>query len=536
MTVEEVEDALRKMKHKKTGAEDGLVAEMLKTGHRGLLVALSLLLDDILSGRAQTPETWRRIKMKVIFKKGDPHMPKNYRPISILPVMAKLYSTVIYQRLQPILDAQLADEQFGFRKGRGCSDAIHILRQVIEKSAEWGEQLWVATLDVEKAFDRVHHSCLFEALLCGEVDVCIVSALRRLYFGMQATVLVEGGGESRYFDVQRGVRQGDPLSPLLFNFVLHQTLQEVNTIWKRRGYGTNVGLTLGGHRLTHVAFADDMTLISRSRLSMKRMLESLRVALSDRGLSLHPSKCKLQTNDMSLEDRGSTLISDGFVVEFLERDRNLELLGTSLSLADVTGQEIEHRIASAWRMFWGMKPLLLNQRASIRRRLRLFDATVGSCVTWCCESWSPRATELRQLESARRAMLRKIVGARRALEEEWLDWIKRATHKALSWASRTGVRDWSRWHHQRKWAWAGHVARSPANTWLYRVSTWRDSDWQAFNADSGTLRLLRPSTRRWMRWEDTLRRFCATWQQLAQDREAWAARSPDFLAHVRLTE
>ena len=269
---------------------------------------------------------------------------------------------------------------------------------------------------------------------------------------------------------------------------------------------------------------------------MKRMLESLRVALLARGLSLHPSKCKLQTNDLSQEERGPTYISDGLVVEILERDENLELLGTSLSLADVTGQEFGHRIDSAWRMFWGMKPLLLNERASIRRRLRLFDATVGSCATWCCESRSPRAAELRQLETARRTMLRKIVGIRRAPEEDWVDWIKRATHKALDWALRAGVRDWNLWHYQRKWAWAGHVARSSTSTWLYRVSTWRDADWQACNADSGSLRLFRPSARRWMRWEDTLRRFCTTWQQLAQDREAWAARSTDFFTHVRPTE
>ena len=92
------------------------------------------------------------------------------------------------------------------------------------------------------------------------------------------------------------MRQGDPLSPLLFNLVMKEVLEEVQVVWKRRGYGTNIGSTLRGERLTHVTFADDMTLIARSLLSMKRMLLMLREALAARGLNLHPSKCKMQAN------------------------------------------------------------------------------------------------------------------------------------------------------------------------------------------------------------------------------------------------
>ena len=110
-----------------------------------------------------TPDAWRSVRLKLIFKKGDPELPKNYWPIPIISVLAKLYSTIPYQRLQVLLDSQLADEQYGFRKRRGCADAVLVLRTVIEKSTERGEELWNVTLAVEKAFDRVHHSSLFNA-------------------------------------------------------------------------------------------------------------------------------------------------------------------------------------------------------------------------------------------------------------------------------------------------------------------------------------------------------------------------------------
>ena len=535
LTFEEVEKALRGLKNGRTGSDDGLVAEMLKTAHQGLIEVLVLFFNDILQEVLDTPDSWKKVKVKVIFKKGDPELPKNYRPISIIPVLAKVYSTILYNRIKDDMDKRLAEEQYGFIRGRGCADAVHILRAIIEKSAEWGEQLWVATLDVEKAFDRVHHANLFESLVDGKVDASIIGALRRLYANMRASVVLGDGQESRGVNVQRGVRQGDPLSPLLFNLILNQVLEEVRTIWETRGYGTNVGSTLRGRRLTHVAFADDMTLVSRSWLSMKRMVLTLREALARRGLALHPAKCKVQTNISELQQRGSINLDDGFSIEVLEVGASLELLGTSLNLDDATGHEVNNRIASAWRMFWSMKPLLMNRKVSIIRRLRLFDATVGSCATWCCESWTLRAAELRKMETARRSMLRKIVITIRSDAEEWVDWIIRATHRALEWSTRAGVRVWGMLHHSRKWAWAGHVARSGSDTLLYRVTAWRDSTWQEMCKQQGIQRETRPSTRRWMKWEDALRRFCAAhfltnWMDVAHSWETWKQLESDFVS------
>ena len=119
-------------------------------------------------------------------------------------------------------------------------------------------------MDVEKAFDRVHHSALFDALLRNRIDISTVSVLRRLYFGVRGYVSMWPGADSRHFDMNRGAKQGDTLSPILFNLVLDGVLAEVNEVWKKRGYGTNVGHELRGPRLTHIAFADDQSLFARS--------------------------------------------------------------------------------------------------------------------------------------------------------------------------------------------------------------------------------------------------------------------------------
>ena len=116
------------------------------------------------------------------------------------------------------------------------------------------------------------------------------------------------------------------------------------------------------------------------------MLISLRSALAKRGLSLHPAKCKAQTNIEDRHRRGEIAFDEGFSIEVLPEGHGLKLLGTVLALHDVTRTEMRHRIATVWKMFWSMKPLLLNPKDSLKRELKLFDSTVASCVLWSCQS------------------------------------------------------------------------------------------------------------------------------------------------------
>ena len=310
--------------------------------------------------------------------------------------------------------------------------------------------------------------------------------------------------------------------------MLNEVLEEVRTTWERRHYGTNIGNLGLGARLTHVAFADDCTLVARSWLTLKRMMLQLRDGLKKRGLSLHPSKCKVQTNTDTWNARGICELDAEMSVEVLAVGEPLTILGTALALSDTTQQEIPNRIATGWRLFWSMKQLLLNRKISVKRRLKLFDSTVGSCVLWCCQSWSLRREEERKLRSVRRSMLRKIVGSGRAPDETWVDWLQRVTHKAENLAAGVHVRDWVDAHALAKWRWAGHVIRIPTTAWAWRLTVWRDSAWQRLATDFGSMRPLRPSRRRWTKWEDPLRRFDTEWQSLAAVRERWAAKEETF--------
>ena len=191
------------------------------------------------------------------------------------------------------------------------------------------------------------------------------------------------------------------------------------------------------------------------------------------------------------------------------------------------------RIAIGWRKFWALKPMLMNRKVSRKKRLRLFDATVGSSVLYGSHAWTPRTDEVAEIRTAQNRMLRRICCLARGPDESWLDWIRRTTHSSRQLANQAGVRDWVSAHAKKKWLWAGHVSRRPASTWLWRVSSWRDAEWSTMCREDGGPRLLRPSRRRWMKWEDSLRRFSSShlgnnWMSLSADRTAWSAEADAF--------
>ena len=102
------------MATKRTAAEDGLLVEMLKMEHFGLVAAIAAFFRDFLTGDQLPSEEWTETKLGVIFKKVYPSLPDYCRPIAIISVIAVLFSIIRYRRIASHIDKSLAEEQFGF--------------------------------------------------------------------------------------------------------------------------------------------------------------------------------------------------------------------------------------------------------------------------------------------------------------------------------------------------------------------------------------------------------------------------------------
>ncbi|CAE8646981.1 unnamed protein product [Polarella glacialis] len=407
--------------------------------------------------------------------------------------------------------------------------------------------LFVAAVDFEKAFDTVGHSSIWEALREQGVRNSYVQTLERLYSNQSGQVLTEV--LSPKFPVERGTKQGDPISPVLFNAVLEKAMRKARQRWDEKGYGIEVEQ---GRLLQNLRFADDVLLVASSLHDLREMLGDLMEVAKEVGLEMHLGKTKILANSIGQEQRRTrtTVSVQNREVEFLALGDNTMYLGRSLTLGDYHGTEIQHRISKGWNKFWSLKKTLCDRSHSLKARLKLFDATITPAVLYGSCSWTMTAARERMLQTAQRRMLRKFVGSNRRIVpieaeedgassvsspadsglidfnndeedqeqlEPWLDWIKRLTHTAEDQMRMEGIDDWVRQQRRRKWQWAGHAARRTDGRWSTTIIHWTPTD--------GRRRVGHPG-KRWIDCIDHVMSRCSNvgrgdWFLLAQDKPTW---------------
>ena len=182
------------------------------------------LFNEIIKRNNFTPDEWKKVRNTMIHKKGDVEDVSNYRPICSLFSMCKLFPTILYGRLYPMHDQNQAEDQAGFRKTYQTTDHLATYRLIEQRCQEWGIKMWTATVDFTKAFDSISHNSIWEALKSCNVDNEYVSFLRKIYKDQKASVQTDE--DSERFDIEKGSKQGDPMSSLLFNTVLQYSLKD----------------------------------------------------------------------------------------------------------------------------------------------------------------------------------------------------------------------------------------------------------------------------------------------------------------------
>ncbi|GAQ92050.1 hypothetical protein KFL_009120010, partial [Klebsormidium nitens] len=214
----EVEAALKCLKNGKSADLKGFTAELLKAGQKQLVAGLTSVFNRVFE-EGVFPEDWNEGVLVAIFKKGYPSDYGNYRTVTVGPVLGKLFATVINRRLTEWAEkgSIRAKGQAGFRKGFRATDHLLALRVLIEK---WGRgrdrHLFACFVDFRKAFDLVPRDKLWQRLKELGVGVKMLQSVRSMYTDVRCRVRGDGWISEESFQSNSGVKQGCPLSPLLF--------------------------------------------------------------------------------------------------------------------------------------------------------------------------------------------------------------------------------------------------------------------------------------------------------------------------------
>ena len=228
---------------------------------------------------------------------------------------------------------------------------------------------WVAAIDFKKAFDTVEHRSVWNVSREQGIEQPYIKVLAQVCDQQRATVHTDV--KSKHFHLERGTKQGDPLSTLLCNPLLHFIMKPRTEKWNRDNQGVRLAEHDRDANLSNPRFADDILPISGS-LKHTTMLDDLTTATTAHGLQPHPTKTKIISNT----EEGMRVAVKGLNIEILPPEGNIKDLGQHFTFKNAFQVEFDHCIKCAWATFTSHIQVLTLPKYPLRDRLKHFDATV----------------------------------------------------------------------------------------------------------------------------------------------------------------
>ncbi|KAE8738256.1 hypothetical protein FOCC_FOCC016267, partial [Frankliniella occidentalis] len=262
---------------------DGVDFNTLKSKDRGAHVMFVIFSRCY---NAQTiPAAWRTSRTILLHKKGPKDSLSNWRPIALSNCMYKLYTGVLADAILSwsITTGAISKEQKGFMPYEGCSEHNFVLQQCLDDARITNSNLTITWLDLTNAFGSVPHNVIKMMLQQHGLPQHLVDLIMDLYNGW--TFFSTSSGDTGPVNMDAGVKQGDPLSPVIFNLVIEILILTLLLLKDTNGY------KLFDKSLCCLGYADDLVLLARSKEDMQHLLDAVSSAAQWIGLSFNAKKC-----------------------------------------------------------------------------------------------------------------------------------------------------------------------------------------------------------------------------------------------------
>lgn len=452
-TFHEFQLALDGLKLGKSTGRDNLPAEVVKL--QCVASPLFQLLQRCWKEHT-IPQDMKNADIVTLYKgKGDRGDCSNHRGISLLSIAGKAFARVVLKRLETLANRIYPETQCGFRAGRSTNDMIFTLRQLQEKCREQGKPLYMAFVDLNKAFDTVSRAGLYNILSRIGCPPTLLSLIKAFHDDMKGFVVFDGDTSSA-FNMKRGVRQGCVLAPTLFGIFFSVLLM---IAFKNCDFGVHLHTRRDG-RLFHVnllkykknryevlvrelLYADDAALVANSEEELQELVERFSHACKVMSMSVNSKKTVVMTQG---NDESPNITLNGVSLRVVD---SFSYLGSTTASNLCNDKEINTRIGRASATFGKLlSRVWQNNKLTIATKVLVYKTCVLGTLLYASETWTTYSKQERRLNAFHMRCLRTILG---------VTWRDRMTNEAV--LTKTKCNSIVALLKQRRLRWLGHVYR-----------------------------------------------------------------------------
>ena len=386
ITEEEIIAASKKLKNNKSPGDDNIANEYIKASIQPMIRCYVGLFNKILDTGVY-PEAWTvGLIIPIYKKKGDIMDSNNYRGVTLLSCIGKLFTSVLNERLKVYCESNkiINENQAGFRANHSTVDHIFSLKALTDLMFKSKQKLYCAFVDYEKAFDTVWRDGLWYKLhMCGVYKTSkVYNIIVKMYENIKSCVF-SGNMKSKYFASNTGVRQGENLSPLLF--VLY--INDLETYLLSKGnnhidFKDDAANNLV--KLFILLYADDTIILSNTVAGLQKSLDDLKNYCTEWKLRVNCSKTKVVIFEKRKARRQPKFLYNNEELEIVE---SFKYLGV---IFNYTGNFRKCKMYVKDQATKAMFALLSKGRRlklPIDIMLDLFDKTVVPVLLYGCEVW-----------------------------------------------------------------------------------------------------------------------------------------------------
>jgi hypothetical protein len=370
ITLNELRLVIRTLKNNTSCGEDGIPNEFVKYGgsrlHRALITLFNLFLK--IKG---TPQEWNKERISMIYKGGKKNLLTNYRTLALSNVVDKIFCRVLARRLQMVAEREgwLPEAQAAFRKNRGTEDHLFTIMGIVERAKKDGRSLLLGFVDLEKAYDNVLRDHLWEKLKQMGVGDDFIAILKSLYNEHLRRARV-AGGTTDWVRCYKGLRQGCPLSALLFVLLLAYAPGGIAMCAK--------GVEVMGCSIQAMFYADDIVLLAESEEDMQLELGALTELLRGTGLRINYKKSNIMKmgknvgSEVEWEIVDRNMNSEGIIKEI----NQYKYLGLTLGRSTGFKQHVQDKVSKGRQRVGMVKAKTAASEDRMRTTIALWQMSV----------------------------------------------------------------------------------------------------------------------------------------------------------------